>query len=310
MSHCETLQDQTSGPRYQLQTLHHIILGILAVITLLVVVSTLVDLAIRHHRKKDDAVPIKKHKVLDTLFAFSLCRSITELFGSSVVNSSGKGKVHTIDAINGIRSLSTVWMVYEHTYLLPFKETTTGARHFIFIVQEVWFQFIINGWFLVDTFFLLAAILLTGSTLRSLSRSRGSIQPVQLLFNRILRLWPSLLVTVGTLFLLPRLSNGPLWHEYWDYQVDKCTNFWWSTIFFFNNWYPEPEICLQHTWYLAADIQLFIIGLVLITLIFWKKRLGFLLVGSIFVGSIVGIALRTFFYNLPPTVNYNSPSET
>jgi peptidoglycan/LPS O-acetylase OafA/YrhL len=161
-----------------------------------------------------------------------------------------------------------VWILWTHTYLIPIKETFSFARDFMFTVEELGFQLILNGWVLVDSFFLVGAMLTTYSHLNTLRKSDGRINILQSILNRIFRFWPSIWLTVTLVFLIPSLASGPLWKEYFDIQTQKCYNNWWTTILYINNWFDESKMCLLHTWYLSADMQLFIIAFIFIILLY------------------------------------------
>ncbi|XP_058123496.1 nose resistant to fluoxetine protein 6-like [Anopheles ziemanni] len=48
-----------------------------------------------------------------------------------------------------------------------------------------------------------------------------------------------------------------------------CRRKWWSNFLFINNYYQPEEQCLIHTWYLAADFQLYVVGLLVMTFL-WR----------------------------------------
>jgi len=156
-----------------------------------------------------------------------------------------------------------IWIVWSHTYLLTIKEAFSFALNFMFSIEELGFQIYLN-WVLVDTFFLMGAMLTTLSHLNGLRKTGGQINILQSILNRIFRLWPSMWLTVMLVFVVPSMSSGPLWKEYFDVQLDKCYKNWWSTITFMNNWFDESKMCLFHTWYLSADMQLFVISFIFI----------------------------------------------
>lgn len=202
-----------------------------------------------------------RKKFLDALICLSFYSNGIALLDTSHVEGS-------VDAIHGLRVISMYWIVLTHTYLIPMKETFAFARNFLLIVEGTVFQLIINGWVLVDTFFCVGAALATQSALKSAHRKKGAINLMQVAANRFFRLTPSLWLTVGLIFLLPALGSGPLWREYFDGQVQRCNETWWATMFYFNNWFPENRLCMLHTWYLAADMQLFLAASLLVILFY------------------------------------------
>lgn len=195
------------------------------------------------------------------MLAFSLPSNLESLLDT-------RTRPGSLDAINGIRVISMSWIIYTHTYLIPIKETFAFARNYILAVEGFLFQFILNGWVLVDTFFCIGAMLAIYSHLNSLHRT-GKLNLLELMMNRFFRFWPSVWFAVLLVFLLPGLGTGPLWSEYFNYQIDKCTNYWWATVLFFNNWFPEAKICMLHTWYISADMQLYILSFLFLVPFYW-----------------------------------------
>uniref|UniRef100_T1KJ36 Nose resistant-to-fluoxetine protein N-terminal domain-containing protein n=1 Tax=Tetranychus urticae TaxID=32264 RepID=T1KJ36_TETUR len=305
VSHCEVEKG------YEFNRLQSIILGVFGFLGFSSLVGTLFDLIINpiiNKKSLDDGKKssftclLKPNSCIHSiLMSFSILRNLSSLMET-------RTKQGSLNAINGIRVLSMSWIVYTHTYLIPIKETFAFARSYIFAVQSFLFQFILNGWVLVDTFFCIGALLLVYTTLGSLHRT-GRINVCELFLNRIARFFPSVLSTLALLFLIPSLGTGPLWSEYFNYQLDKCSNYWWATLLFVNNWFPEAKICMLHTWYISADMQLYIVGIALL-IAFYKfgKRSLWLAYATISI-SMLSVFLRTYLQSAAPTVIYNSPSE-
>lgn len=43
-------------------------------------------------------------------------------------------------------------------------------------------------------------------------------------------------------------------------QHDNCANYWWRNLLIIQNWYPFEEMCMDWSWTLALQMQLFIAG--------------------------------------------------
>lgn len=253
VTHCEIKMPLT------LSTLQTVIAYTFTILVIIAIIGSIID-AILYHKDyklvgfyKTSADRLKSH-LIQIFLAFSLQSNIKSLLDTNK-------KPGPLDAINGIRVISMGWIIWTHTYLIPIKETFAFARNYIHAVEGFLFQFILNGWVLVDSFFCIGAMLAVYGHLNSMKKS-GQINPLEIMVNRICRFSPSVCFTVALLFLIPALSNGPLWSEYFSYQISKCNNYWWATVFFFNNWFPEAKICMLHTWYLSADIQLYLFSII------------------------------------------------
>ncbi|XP_054158015.1 nose resistant to fluoxetine protein 6-like [Oppia nitens] len=297
--------------------LHKSIISVLATVFILMTVSTSLDLIIDYTTDKKFTPFISfetKYRKLfvSTLLAFSVYRNGRSLFAAKSLSTSTTTTrtSRSIDCLNGIRVLSMIWILWTHTYLIPIKETFTFAREFMFAVEELGFQLILNGWVLVDTFFLLGAMLTTYSLFHRLDKSGGQLNICQQILNRLFRFWPSVALTVALIFLVPALASGPLWNEYFDIQLDKCYRYWWTTLTFVNNWYDESDMCLLHTWYLSADIQLFIVSFIFIIPLYKNPKFGIKLIVLVASANNLAIAVRTFMLKQNPTVLYNTPSES
>lgn len=46
----------------------------------------------------------------------------------------------------------------------------------------------------------------------------------------------------------------------------NCNQYWWRNILYINNWYPFSQMCMIWSWYLANDMQLYVIAIVLLIL--------------------------------------------
>jgi len=86
-----------------------------------------------------------------------------------------------------------------------------------------------------------------------------------------------------------------------------CSNYWWTNLLYINNFYPKMEssMCLGWSWYLAVDMQFYIVTPVLLIL-FWKRPVfgwcasAILLIGS-FSANIALVKTYSLSYNLLDT---------
>ena len=59
-------------------------------------------------------------------------------------------------------------------------------------------------------------------------------------------------------------GSGMLYDTYSDHESSLCKRNWLKNIFFVNNFRPLVVSCQLHTWFLAVDMQLFILAIPLI----------------------------------------------
>uniref|UniRef100_A0A182J2N6 Acyltransferase 3 domain-containing protein n=1 Tax=Anopheles atroparvus TaxID=41427 RepID=A0A182J2N6_ANOAO len=144
--------------------------------------------------------------------------------------------------------------------------------------------------FLVQIFFTIGGYLLSVNFLRDASRGPIDARYVaNKLLNRLLRLLP-----VYGYFLLFSVSlnarfdvnvNG---FRLFTAENAICRQNWWANLFFVNNFVWPRELCLMHTWYLAADLQLFLMALAVLLVIHrWPRTTGLLLSAGVIVSFCI-----------------------
>ncbi|XP_054165755.1 arylsulfatase B-like [Oppia nitens] len=67
------------------------------------------------------------------------------------------------------------------------------------------------------------------------------------------------------------MTTGPLWHRYVKQSVQSCHQNFWTNLLYINNLYDADNMCLSHTWYLAVDMQLFLISPIFTILLSCKQ---------------------------------------
>ncbi|XP_051863889.1 nose resistant to fluoxetine protein 6-like isoform X1 [Drosophila albomicans] len=179
-----------------------------------------------------------------------------------------------------MRCMSLIWVIFGHQYLISLATPKTN-----YVSLNSWFRtffanFILHGFFSVDTFFFLSGLLLVMIALRSLEKTKGKMNIPMMYLHRYLRLTPVLGVAIPMYMkLLPLMSDGPVTDRisFGDFEVCKRT--WYLSLLYVQN-YATGDMCLDHTWYLAVDMQLYILSpIFLIALYKWGKKAA----GGIFV---------------------------
>lgn len=131
--------------------------------------------------------------------------------------------------------------------------------------------------FLVQIFFTIGGYLLSVNFLRdSRTRPIDGRYVANKLLNRLLRLLPVygyfLLFSVSTNVRFDTNVNG---FRLFTAENGICRQNWWSNLLFINNLAWPEDLCLMHTWYLATDLQLFVLALVLLLAVHrWPKSSG------------------------------------
>ncbi|XP_053674394.1 nose resistant to fluoxetine protein 6-like [Anopheles nili] len=125
--------------------------------------------------------------------------------------------------------------------------------------------------FFVDVFLCISGLLLTVQFLQHTENKRFRLGILwEGLANRYLRSFP--VYAVLMLFTVSRydtFQTTPSGYRIMSKVRLICRKKWWINFLYINNYYQPEEQCLIHTWYLAADFQLFVVGLALLTFL-WR----------------------------------------
>lgn len=79
-------------------------------------------------------------------------------------------------------------------------------------------------------------------------------------------------------------------------QDKRCSNTWWATLLYVQNYVYPYQICISQSWYLAVDTQLYVLSpLFLIPLYKWGKKAVLPIVG--FMLLCLACTFATFMYN-------------
>ncbi|XP_065079915.1 nose resistant to fluoxetine protein 6-like [Ochlerotatus camptorhynchus] len=191
---------------------------------------------------------------------------------------------YVIECLDGIRSLSMIWIIIYHVQdTLPKVPVINRSSRSAFLEGPASTVMLHSGAFAVDTFFVLSGMLVAWNMLKELDK-KGRINLFQFYLQRYIRITVPLAVLVlfVTSFAV-YVGEGPQWKPSLFKMQDTCSKYWWSTLLHIQNYVNPGNICLLWTWYLSADMQLYLLAPALIYPL-WKYGKRFLLV-------IAGLAL-------------------
>ncbi|GBM99423.1 Nose resistant to fluoxetine protein 6 [Araneus ventricosus] len=213
--------------------------------------------------------------------------------GEKILNTSAEGQ---LPCLHGIRFLSMTWVIVCHSYAFGFL-VVRNLTETIDYVDHWQFQVILNGFYSVDSFFLLSGFLVAYIFFQQVHKNDGKMPWIYFYIHRYIRLTPVYMVVVAFwTTIYPILTSGPL---SLDDNIDhNCEVSWWWNLLYINNFQSSLDQCMGWSWYLANDMQFYIISpLLLVTLWRWPK-VGYSLLGFIFSITIISSFVITYEYNL------------
>nr|XP_018899950.1 PREDICTED: nose resistant to fluoxetine protein 6-like [Bemisia tabaci] len=139
----------------------------------------------------------------------------------------------------------------------------------------------------VDTFFVIGGFLAYLFIHRTLSKKKR-VNLLMIYVYRWLRIVPlyALIIALYT-FVMPNLGDGPLWNRFVEREVNYCRKNWWLNLLFINNYVHADQLCMIHSWYLAVDMQLFILMSIVAVFIFNHPRKAKFVLGTLVSLSVV-----------------------
>lgn len=194
-----------------------------------------------------------------------------------------------IAAINGIRVISTLWVMLGHSLFITigYLENTLPAGKAV--RQSFWYLAVTNATVSVDTFFCMSGLLCSYLTLKSLKRSGGKMNVPLMYLHRYLRLTPAyayaLLFSVG---VYKFLGAGPRWSEEYRFHMNDCDQLWWTNLLYINNLYPVNNYCFPQSWYLGCDMQFYLLAPLFIYTLYRWPPVG-VVQNLVVIGSSIGV---------------------
>ncbi|XP_052811638.1 nose resistant to fluoxetine protein 6-like [Mya arenaria] len=181
----------------------------------------------------------------------------------------------SLGALNGIRFLSMAWVILGHTLVFAIG---LDANLFQFAYEQesyVYFCAIMYATVSVDSFFTLSGVLVAYLTLRELKKVGGAkrLNWLMFYFHRFWRLTPPymLVLMFGTV-LSPYLIMGPL--RLTNDIMGECRKNWWTNLLYINNYVELDHWCMGWSWYLANDMQFYIISPLILLPLFYNVFAG------------------------------------
>ncbi|XP_058456880.1 uncharacterized protein LOC131434243 [Malaya genurostris] len=270
---------------------------VLIFLALLGICSTYCDAKLA--KKGDHAYYQKplKDKKSNLLTAFSIRRNIhrlTEAPGDSQLQ-------RDLSFLDALRVFAMAVVIYSHV-LIGQRMVTNQNPEQVEIADSTPLLEIIASIcpFTVNIFLAISGLLLALFFVKYTENKRFNISHLWLgLVNRYLRSFPVYLaVMLYVVSVSDLLQFSPSAYRFMVLSKAVCRKKWWINFLYISNYYQPEELCLIHTWYLSADFQLFVIGLVAM-MVMWRFPQSYKwLMGVLFGIGFAAPAIRTYIYSL------------
>ncbi|XP_046811025.1 uncharacterized protein LOC111688647 isoform X2 [Lucilia cuprina] len=249
---------------------------------------------IRNHEVPANQYDLSESSIWEELlmcFRFSLNYKTV----MSLENSNSNSKFLT--AMTGFRTIICLWITVFHVYY--YSLFAISNTPFIFAKLEAFtLQPVLQACFYVDVFFIMSSFLLVNnflSNVKLLQQIRrqswcGNLKLfIRSLLQRYIRLTPVMIVTMLLSTMILDFLN-----MYSPFRLSEnsgfyCKTNWWYNLLYIHNLLDMNDICCSWTWYLACEMQYFILftGLLFVhvkkpiaaKIVFVTLALGFVVIG-------------------------------
>jgi len=158
-------------------------------------------------------------------------------------------------ALDGLRALSILWILFFHVYLLTTLTFSPETARNLLEATPWYFNWIWNGDKGVEIFFVMSGFLISGLLFREFQQT-GSVDLRSFYLRRFIRLtpvyWFSLLVYV--------LVGGP------------NAGMAWANVIYANNFVPASDMAMTWTWTLAVEEQFYLLFPLFLLLVFFRSE--------------------------------------
>ncbi|GFO30227.1 nose resistant to fluoxetine protein 6-like [Plakobranchus ocellatus] len=245
----------------------------------------------RHEKPQDETAHLSKWQRL--LLAFSLPHNAGKILSVKAVPGS-------IGCLHGIRVLSMGWVILGHVIIFGAATNFKNRADIYSQIETLLFQVIINAPLSVDTFFFMSGLLTAYLFLKECGKTEKVTlkQGIMYYVHRYWRLTPPLLIWMMIVATLVQYvgEGRPGWSDYASAQ--PCRDSWWVNMLYIQNLYIEKSGCMGETWYLANDMQFYMLApLVMIPWVYKQRILGHIMAALLLSIHLASNAWLVYEYN-------------
>uniref|UniRef100_A0AC34RDJ1 Nose resistant-to-fluoxetine protein N-terminal domain-containing protein n=1 Tax=Panagrolaimus sp. JU765 TaxID=591449 RepID=A0AC34RDJ1_9BILA len=207
----------------------YIVMTIIGIILVIVSASSILDYLILPEKS-----PLRSEPGLILFLAFSFPRNVAEIM------SGGKsGQKGQIGPIHFIRFISITWVIVCHC-IMSFLSNINNYMDMMSIIDYPMTQIIINGFFSVDNFFFIGAVLVSFLFFKELERNRKMVMSVKgwIMFylHRYLRLSPSYFMAIAfSVWVYTPWASQRVIHLTQTPVDNQCNQHFWKYVLYINN---------------------------------------------------------------------------
>ncbi|KAK7497004.1 hypothetical protein BaRGS_00011740 [Batillaria attramentaria] len=208
----------------------------------------------------------------------------------------------SLTCVHGIRFLSMTWVVLGHTFGAVNGFADNSGPYQKKVYDDFSFGMVANATLSVDTFFLLSGLLVAYLSLKEMNKNKGHLNWPMFYFHRFWRLTPVyMMIIYFNTALTPYLATGPNAPDEDQKAAMRkpCEENWWTNMLYINNLVHGG--CEGEGWYLANDMQFYLLSPLIFVPFFYSAWLGGLSAGAFLLATSITPGVLTSIKHFQPS---------
>ncbi|XP_059045950.1 O-acyltransferase like protein-like [Achroia grisella] len=297
LQYCHTHEDISEANTLQPDTLQLVFAAVVGLILLMNVVGTVYDLMVKDESKKSKA-----------LSAWSAASNWRRLLSNRVAADPARAALLPLE---GARVVMLVLVIVVHTGFIYYTLYPYSPRAAEQLMQHPLVAVLKSGTAMVQCFVVLTSFLF-GYNILLYSKSEAITFKMlpKCIFYRLIRISPVHLLVVwfaGTWWVYS--GSGPVWGAV-TAESAACRHRLWVHALYAHNLLPADYFCLLPTWFLAMDMQLYLVAVVLTIVLIRLGRDSVRILGVLFLASCLLNAVLIYIFEWKSMLYIMNPQNT
>ncbi|OWF41722.1 nose resistant to fluoxetine protein 6-like [Mizuhopecten yessoensis] len=229
------------------------------------------------------------------LLAFSIYSNACKILNTH----QGSG---SITCMNGVRFLSMSWVLLGHSFAFGLGMGDNLLTFLPEMVKTWTAHVILNALVSVDSFFTISGLLLSYLVLKEMKKKNGKLNWGMFYFHRFWRLTPPYMLLMMVYVPLFRyMFEGPKWMQGGSEQ-NFCADTWWTNLLYINNFVRADKMCMGWSWYLANDMQFYVLSPLMLVPLFFVPTIGLIVCLVFLLAVLITAGVISSVEGMPPTL--------
>lgn len=208
----------------------------------------------------------------------------------------------SITCLNGVRFLSMSWVLLGHTFAFGIGTADNLLTFLPDFIRSWSAQAILNALVSVDSFFTISGLLLSYLVLKEMKKKEGKLNWGMFYFHRFWRLTPPYMLLMMVYVPLFRyMFEGPKWLQN-GFEQNFCSDTWWTNLLYVNNLVKSKQMCMAWSWYLANDMQFFVVSPLMLLPLFFAPTIGLIVCMVFLLAALITAGVISRVEEMPPTM--------